>query len=233
MKCIIIDDEPLAHQVLEHYISQTPGLQLAAKFRNAVEAFEYLQAGHPADLLFLDIEMPLVNGIHFLKALKNPPPTIFTTAYKQYAYEGFELEAVDYLLKPFAYERFSKAVQKVGTGKSNPTNVAVTDSLLIKDGQGSVLLKQAEIIYLEGCRDYVKIITAEKTHIIYHTLKGLMEKLNPEMFIQAHRSYIVNKTGISRIVQDNLILADQSFIPIGPVYKKSLMAHLAGRLPGS
>lgn len=229
MKCIIIDDEPLAHQVLEHYITQTPGLHLAAKFRNAVEAFEYLQAGNPAELLFLDIEMPLVNGIHFLKALKNPPPTIFTTAYKQYAYEGFELEAIDYLLKPFAYERFLKAVQKAQAGALNVPEATANDVLLLKDGQGSLLLKQMDIIYLEGCRDYVKIFTAEKTHIIYHTLKGLLEKLNPGTFIQVHRSYIVNKTRISRIVQDNLILSDQTFIPIGPNYKKALPSHLTGR----
>jgi len=229
MKCIIIDDEPLAHQVLEHYIDQTPDLELTAKFRNAVEAFEYLQAGHATDLLFLDIEMPLVNGIHFLKALKNPPPTIFTTAYKQYAYEGFELEAVDYLLKPFAYDRFIKAVQKARKGTGTESNQPAADTLLIKDTQGSLLLKQADIFYLEGCRDYVKIVTADKTHVIYHTLKGLVEKLNPEMFIQAHRSYIVNKTLISRVVQDNLIFVDQSFIPIGPNYKKALLAHLSGR----
>jgi two-component system response regulator LytT len=226
MKCVIVDDEPLAHQVLEHYIAQTPGLQHAASFRNAFDAFEYLGKNN-VDLLFLDIEMPLVNGINFLKALPNPPKTIFTTAYKQYAYEGFELDAVDYLLKPFAYERFVKAIQKVKTD-AEPAPENSTSTLTIKDKQGLLVLKQREIMYVEGCRDYVKIITAQQTHIIYHTLKGILEKLNPEIFVQSHRSYIVNKAFINRIVQDNIILQNQSFIPVGQLYKKGLMQQING-----
>src|ERR1700750_2870815 len=134
MKCVIVDDEPLAHQVLEHYIAQTPGMNLAAAFRNAFDAFEYLRK-NPVDILFLDIEMPLVNGINFLKALPNPPKTIFTTAYKQYAYEGFELDAVDYLLKPFAYERFVKAVQKA-KAETPPAADGSLNTLTIKDKEG-------------------------------------------------------------------------------------------------
>ncbi|SDE80141.1 two component transcriptional regulator, LytTR family [Mucilaginibacter pineti] len=224
MKCVILDDEPLAHQVLEHYIAETPGLTLLAKFRNAMEAFEYL-GKHQADLLFLDIEMPLVNGITFLKALSNPPRTIFTTAYKQYAYDGFELDAVDYLLKPFSFERFTKAVQKV-KGDLDTAEGDLLNTLLVKDKQGSQIIKQQDIIYVEGCRDYVKIITQERQHIIYHTLKGILEKLNPNYFIQTHRSYIVNKTFISRIQPDNIILSNQSFIPVGQLYKKELLKRM-------
>jgi two-component system response regulator LytT len=226
MKCVIIDDEPLAHQVLEHYIAQTPGMQLAGAFRNAFDAFEYL-GKNGADLLFLDIEMPLVNGINFLKALPNPPKTIFTTAYKQYAYEGFELDAVDYLLKPFSYERFIKAVEKAKTGATQTTDGPV-DTLTIKDKQGLLVLKQPDIIYVEGCRDYVKIITATQTHIIYHTLKGILEKLKPEVFVQTHRSYIVNKAFINRIVQDNIVLSNHQFVPVGQLYKKGLLAQING-----
>lgn len=226
MKCVILDDEPLAHQVLEHYIAETPGMTLLAKFRNAMEAFEYL-GKHQADLLFLDIEMPLVNGITFLKALTNPPKTIFTTAYKQYAYEGFELDAVDYLLKPFSFERFTKAVQKVKS-EYDTAGGDNLNTLLVKDKQGSLIIKQQDIIYIEGCRDYVKIITQEQQYIIYHTLKGILEKLNPSYFIQTHRSYIVNKTFISRIQQDNIILANQSFIPVGQLYKKVLLQQING-----
>jgi len=226
MKCVIIDDEPLAHQVLEHYITQTPGMQLAGAFRNAFDAFEYL-GKNGVDLLFLDIEMPLVNGINFLKALPNPPKTIFTTAYKQYAYEGFELDAIDYLLKPFSYERFVKAVEKAKTGLTQPGESS-TDTLTIKDKQGLLVLKQPDIIYVEGCRDYVKIITATQTHIIYHTLKGILEKLNPDVFIQSHRSYIVNKAFINRIVQDNIVLSNQQFVPVGQLYKKGLLTQING-----
>ncbi len=227
MKCIIVDDEPLAHQVLEHYIGQTPGLSVASKFRNAMEAFEYLNKNH-VDLLFLDIEMPLVNGIQFLKALPKPPKTIFTTAYKQYAYEGFELDAVDYLLKPFAYDRFVKAVDKVRSGNM-PIPESSAGNLLIKDKQGTLVLKQQHIIYIEGCRDYVKIFTAEKPYIIYHTLRGLLEKLDAGIFIQSHRSYIVNKNFINRIYNnDTLVLSNQTFIPIGQLYKKELIAAIGG-----
>lgn len=223
ISCVILDDEPLAHQVLEHYIEETPGFSLVAKFRNAVEAYEYL-GKNKIDLLFLDIEMPLVNGVNFLKALPNAPQTIFTTAYKQYAFEGFELSAVDYLLKPFSYERFLKAVTKIG--KANVATEGLTNTLVIKDKDGMLNLKQQDILYIEGCKDYVKIITAEKVHIIYHTLKGILERLNAAVFIQAHRSYLVNKMQVLRLTPDHLILSNQTLIPIGKSYKKDLLLHI-------
>lgn len=224
MNCIIVDDEPLAHQVLEHYIAETPGIIHIASFRNAVEAFEYL-AHHKIDLLFLDIEMPLVNGIHFLKALENSPKTIFTTAYKQYAYEGYELDAVDYLLKPFSYERFVKAIRKAVPAAGNLSENK-NSHLLIKDKDGLLHLKQQDIIYIEGSKDHVRIFTAENSYLVYRTLKGILEDLNTAFFFQAHRSYLVNKNYISRIAKDQLILTNQFFIPIGPLYKKYLLEQL-------
>jgi two-component system response regulator LytT len=224
MRCIILDDEPFAHQVLTHYINDTPNLTLVATFRNAVEAYEYI-GKNAVDLLFLDIEMPLINGINFLKALPNPPQTIFTTAYKQYAFEGFELDAVDYLLKPFSYERFKRAVDKISIA-TEPTNF---DTLLVKDKEGMINLKLADILYIEGCKDYVKIATTEKSYLVYQTLKRTLAKLNPNLFLQAHRSYLVNKIHIVQIAQDNLILANQSFVPIGQSYKKELLAKLSQR----
>ncbi|MEE1944740.1 LytTR family DNA-binding domain-containing protein [Pedobacter sp. KR3-3] len=226
MNCIVIDDEPMAHQVLAHYIGQTPGLQHLASFRNAIEAFEYL-GKHKVDLLFLDIEMPLVNGLHFLKALTVRPKTIFTTAYKQYAFESYELEAVDYLLKPFSYERFMKAVNKAGLSNAAPEN-DLTGHLLIKDGQSLLNLKQQDIIYIEGSKDYVKIFTKEQFYLVYQTLKGLLEQLQPKQFLQAHRSYIVNKNHVQRIVDNKLILSNQSAVPIGPLYKKELLEAMNG-----
>lgn len=221
--CIILDDEPFAHQVLEHYISQTPGLSLTGKYRNAVEAFEYLSK-YKIDILFLDIEMPLVNGIAFLRALANPPVTIFTTAYKQYAFEGFELNAADYLLKPFSFERFEKAIEKTGLLKSKADLPAST--ILIKDKQTLINLKQQDILYIEGLKDYIRIITPEKTYTVYHTLKGILEKLDAHFFLQAHRSFIVNKAHINRIAQDILVISDQTFIPIGKSYKKDLLLNM-------
>lgn len=225
MKCVILDDEPFAHQVLEHYIAQTPGLSLLAGFRNAVDAYEFL-GKQKADVLFLDIEMPLINGIGFLKALPDPPKTIFTTAYKQYAFEGFELDAVDYLLKPFSYERFIKAVNKV----SQPVkaNEPVPQTLVIKDKEGLLNLKQADIFYIEGLKDYIKIVTVAKAYVVHHTLKGILQKLDANNFMQAHRSFIVNKTHINRIYEDHLILSNKTFVPIGQSYKKELLLKMGG-----
>lgn len=224
MKCVIVDDEPFAHQVLEHYINQTAGLVLKAKFRNTVEAFEYL-GKQEVDLLFLDVEMPLVTGIHFLSVLPNPPKTIFTTAHKQYAYEGFELNAVDYLLKPFSFERFSKAVEKAGN-MAGPKAEPAVNTLVIKDKNGLLNINQQHILYVEGCRDYVKIVTMQQTHIIYHTLKGILERLNAQDFIQAHRSYLVNRLHINRIQQDHLIMHDKTILPIGQHYRKQLLDYM-------
>ena len=224
MKCVILDDEPYAHQVLAHYIGETPGLTLTAKFRNAVEAFEYLSK-NKVDLLFLDIEMPLVTGLTFLKALQDPPPVIFTTAYKQYAFEGFELSAVDYLLKPFSYERFLRAVTKLQQPSANHDE-GNQNTLLIKVKDGLLNLKQQDILFIEGCKDYVKVVTVSTSYVVYQTLKGMLAKLSPTLFVQAHRSYLVNKIHINRIAENNLHLADQTILPIGKSYKKELLDRL-------
>ncbi|WP_316753497.1 LytTR family DNA-binding domain-containing protein [Pedobacter gandavensis] len=222
ISCIILDDEPFAHQVLEHYIAQIPDLVLTAKFRNAVEAFEFL-GKNTVNLLFLDIEMPLVTGLNFLAALKEPPTTIFTTAYKQYAYEGFELHAADYLLKPFSFERFEKAIDK--TGLLLPDKI-VHQTIAIKDASGIINLRQDEILYIEGMKDYIKITTAAQVYTIYHTLKAMLDKLDPALFLQAHRSFIVNKAHIRRLSQEMLVLSDQTFIPVGKSFKKELLLVL-------
>ena len=218
MKCVILDDEPFAHQVLEHYINQQPRLQLVAGFRNSVQAYEYLN-NHKVDLLFLDIEMPLINGINFLSALTHKPNTIFTTAYKEYAFEGFELGVVDYLLKPFSYERFVKAIDKIN--QTTDVSVPVADMLVIKEKDSLLNIKQQDIIYIEGCKDYIKIITSDRQFIIYHTLKGILQRLNADVFLQTHRSYIVNKAHIARITQEKLIMLNETVIPIGQSYKQA------------
>jgi two-component system response regulator LytT len=218
MKCVILDDEPFAHEVLEHYINQLPRLQLVAGFRNSVQAYEYLN-NHKVDLLFLDIEMPLINGINFLSALTHKPNTIFTTAYKEYAFEGFELGVVDYLLKPFSYERFVKAIDKIN--QTSDVSVPVTDMLVIKEKDSLLNIKQHDISYIEGCKDYIKIITSDRQFIIYHTLKGILQRLNTEVFLQTHRSYIVNKAHIARITQEKLIMLNETVIPIGQSYRQA------------
>jgi two-component system response regulator LytT len=221
INCIILDDEPFAHQVLEHYITQIPNLVLKAKFRNAVEAFEFLEK-NTIDLLFLDIEMPLVNGLTFLNAVKNPPVTIFTTAYKEYAFEGFELNAVDYLLKPFSFERFQKAIHKSGLFDQRVTS----QTIAIKDENGILNLRQDEILYIEGMKDYIKVVTLDSEYIIYHTLKSMLGKLEAKLFIQVHRSYIVNRLQIHRIGQEIIMLANQTLVPLGKSFKKEVLQSL-------
>jgi two-component system response regulator LytT len=221
ISCIILDDEPFAHQVLEHYISQVPELYLKAKFRNAVEAFEFLEKSS-ADLLFLDIEMPLVNGLTFLNAVKQPPVTIFTTAYKQYAFEGFELNAADYLLKPFSFERFQKAIVKTGL-----LSITTSDqTIAIKDEKGTVNLRQDDILSIEGMKDYIKVTTSEREYVIYHTLKSMLGKLDPRLFIQIHRSHIVNRVKIIRITQEMVALSNNTLVPIGKSFKRDVQSSL-------
>lgn len=219
--CVILDDEPFAHQVLEHYILQLPELVLKAKFRNAVEAFEFLEK-NSVDLLFLDIEMPLVNGLTFLSAVKQPPVTIFTTAYKQYAFEGFELNAVDYLLKPFSFERFQKAIEKTGLLNKKERN----QTIAIRDEKGMVNLIQDQILSIEGMKDYIKVVTAAREYIIYHTLKSMLEKLDSGLFIQVHRSHIVNRLHVKHLTSEMIGLSNNTLIPIGKSFKKEVQKLL-------
>lgn len=224
VRCLIVDDEPLAHQVLTQFIGQTPGLTLTGKCRNAMEAYEHL-AQHPVDLLFLDIEMPLVTGLHFLKSLQQPPKTILTTAYREYAYEGYELDVLDYLLKPFSYERFMKAISRLPATQPVPAADAETEKyLLVKERQGLLKVAQRDIVYVEGCKDYVKITTASKTYLLHQTMKEMTEVLGTA-FLRVHRSFIVAAAHIKLLQPDNVLLHDNTLIPIGNSYKAELLAY--------
>ncbi|SNC76181.1 two component transcriptional regulator, LytTR family [Hymenobacter gelipurpurascens] len=218
VRCLIVDDEPLAHQVLTQFIGQTPGLILTGKCRNAIEAHEHLQQ-HPVDLLFLDIEMPLVSGLHFLKSLQNPPKTVLTTAYREYAYEGYELDVLDYLLKPFSYERFMKAISRLPAVQPIPAADAAEERyLLVKERQGLLKVPHRDIVYVEGCKDYVKLITATKTYLLHQTMKEMVETLGPS-YLRVHRSFIVGTAHIKLLQPENVVLTDNTFIPIGNSYK--------------
>ena len=218
IRCLVVDDEPLAHQVLTQFIAQTPGLVLAGTCRNAMEAHEHLTS-QPVDLLFLDIEMPLMNGLAFLRTLKNPPKTIITTAYREYAYEGYELDVLDYLLKPFSYERFRKA-----TGRLQPAAAPEEEKALLLKDQGSLFkVPYREILYVEGCKDYVKVVTATKTHLHHATMQAMTDTLGGD-FGRAHRSFIVNAAHIRRLQPEQVELTDGSLLPIGSSYKPELLA---------
>lgn len=232
IKCLIADDEVIAHQILEQYIMQTPGLTLVAKCRNALEAFAKLEQ-HSIDLVFLDIEMPLVNGVAFLRTLNipNPPKVIFTTAYAEYALEGYELNVVDYLLKPFSFERFSKAVEKAKQSLQKPaeTQTPAEDNnyLVIKEKGGLMKIPYNEILYIEASRDYMKIVTTARQYLVHLTMKKLEELLPVEQFIRTHKSYIVSLAQIKQLKSDNLLLSNNISIPVSINYKEEVGARFS------
>lgn len=226
IRCLIADDELIAHQILEQYILQTPGLLLVAKCRNALEAFAKLEQ-HTIDLIFLDIEMPLVNGITFLKTLSNPPRVIFTTAYANYALEGYDLNVTDYLLKPFSYERFSKAIDKVRQLLyTHPGNTEASDEqdyLLIKEKEGLMKIAHADIVYVEASRDYMKIFTVQGSHLVHLTMKKLEELLPASQFVRTHKSFMVALRQIKSLKPDNVVLANKVNVPVSAGYSEQVM----------
>jgi DNA-binding LytR/AlgR family response regulator len=208
LACAVIDDEPIARDILKDFISQDDRLQLAGSYKNAKEAIKGISV-MPVDLLFLDINMPGLNGFQFLKSMPNPPAVIFTTAYREHALEGFDANAIDYLLKPIALERFLLAVNKafkfLGPSVSYPERVNETpeeagnDFFFVKADGGLVKIFFEEILFVEALKEYVKIVLSDKMVITYHTLSGLEEKLPKGKFYRIHRSYIVNIKAIASI----------------------------------
>ncbi|PZR25237.1 MAG: DNA-binding response regulator [Citrobacter freundii] len=230
IKCLITDDEVIAQQILEKYILQTDGLTLVAKCRNAMEAFAKLEQ-HQIDLMFLDIEMPLVNGVAFLKTLTNPPKVIFTTAYAEYALQGYELNVVDYLLKPFSYDRFLQAVNKVKQIVPVPDQDETRDGvehLVIKEKEGLLKIPFADILYIEGSRDYMKIYTTGRQYLVHLTMKKLEEILPSTQFIRTHKSYIVSLNKIRAVRTAELVLGEQTIIPVSPNYKEQVVKSFSG-----
>lgn len=223
IKCLICDDELIAHQILEAYILQTPGLVLVAKCRNALEAFAKLEQ-QSVDLIFLDIEMPLVNGISFLRTLSHPPKVIFTTAYAEHALESYELNAVDYLLKPFSPERFAKAVEKAKALIGNNTVATEKEeaSLVIKEKEGLIRIPYSQILYIEASKDYMKIVTAEKPYLVHITMKKLEELLPVEQFVRTHKSYMVALKAIRLLKPDELVLTNNAVVPVSINYRDAV-----------
>lgn len=225
IRCMVADDELIAHQIIEQYILQTPGLQLVAKCRNALEAFAKLEQ-HPIDLIFLDIEMPLVNGITFLKTLTNPPRVIFTTAYANYALDGYDLNVTDYLLKPFSYDRFLKAVEKVQQSLQPVAGAAaIPDNgqfLLIKEKEGLMKIPYDDIVHIEASRDYMKVFTVAGHHLVHQTMKKLEELLPADRFVRTHKSYIVALKQIKLLKPDAVLLMNKVEVPVSINYAEGV-----------
>lgn len=228
MKCIIVDDEPLAIEIMESYVGKVEQLRLEGTFRNAVTAFTFLQQ-HPVDLIFLDIQMPKLSGIDFLKTLKNPPKVIFTTAFRDYALDGFELEVADYLLKPIPFDRFLKAVGKVlHQPVSQPVSTAAKQDdnyVYFKVDKKMIKVRMSEILYIESIKDYVKVKTGDKEIVTQQKISYLEESLPRENFLRIHRSFIVNREKIDAYSATDMEIG-KFHIPIGRNYKNDVMRLL-------
>ena len=228
---IAIEDEPLALSLIKGYIEKTPFLKLVAAFENPLEAIEFIE-NEDVDLIFLDIQMPGMTGTELARVLKNGPKIIFTTAYEKYALEGFKLNAVDYLLKPFSYEEFLKAAKKAEKtialeSRKMPDLEIKNDFLFIKSEYKIRRINFDEIHYIEGLKDYIKIyLKNEKTPILTQsTLKALEQKLPESKFMRVHRSYIVNLESI-KIIERNRIVFGDLRIPVTDQYKDKFQEFL-------
>jgi DNA-binding LytR/AlgR family response regulator len=226
---MIVDDEPLAQKVMEKYIVSLPSLELSYTCRNALEAVSYLHE-HTVDLIFLDIKMPGLSGMELLETLTNPPLVIITTAYSEYALEGYEYAVVDYLLKPIAFERFLKAVNRVqdrinrkqiDTKDKGESKKNRDDLITLKCGSDLHRIRLSHIKFIEGYGNFIKVHTLKKTILASAKMKILEKKLAKTHFVRVHKSYIVSLGKIDRINNDKIFIMDEA-IPIGRFYKKSL-----------
>ncbi|MCR8669081.1 response regulator transcription factor [Aestuariibaculum sp. M13] len=240
MKCVIIDDEPLAVDVIESYVKQIAGLEIVAKCTNPLEAITLINRQH-VDLVFLDIEMPNLTGIDLVKTLDSIPQFIFTTAYPQYALDGFNLNATDYLVKPIPFHRFLKAVlrakekyelEQVSTLRvEKPSTESVStvenDFIFVKSEYENIKINTESIKYIQGLKDYIKIYTSEsdKAILTLSSFKDILDKLPAKHFIRVHRSYAVNINFIKALQKTKLVI-EKVQIPIGETYKDEVLKRL-------
>ena len=233
IKCIIVEDETLAQDVIKSHLSQIGGWELVGVCRNAPEALEALNTLE-VDVMFLDIRLPGMSGLNFLRTLSDPPLVVLTTAYAEYAVESYEFSIIDYLLKPISFERFSKAAEKIMEGRlfsparkeqEKPTG----DHIFVKSNSKFFKVNFSEILYVEGMKDYLKIHTAEYTLVTHQTMNELEKTLPPRQFLRVHKSYIV-ALGHIRAIYGNSVELGKVTIPIGINYKETVM-NLIGKKP--
>lgn len=238
INCLIVDDEEPARNLVEHYVNRLPHLLVVAKCANPLEAIQVLQ-DKPVDLMFLDIQMPELTGVEFLKTLPQKPLVIFTTAYKDYALEGYELNVVDYLLKPFRFERFLQAVNKAGEllkkddRKTVPSTLAPAQEkhvntkhyILVKSDFKVYRILHEDIIYIESMKEYVAFHTSTGRILSLGSLKKLQEELPAEHFMRIHKSYIANINGVG-ILEGNMVHVGGEKLPVGPSYRTEVLHRL-------
>ena len=230
LKAIIIDDEPLARKLLNDFSSKVPFLEVLGSFSNGLEALEFLKQQSP-DLIFLDIQMPDITGLELIRVMRERPQVIFTTAYAEYAVEGFELDATDYLLKPFDFTRFLKAVTKAFErlpGQSQPVTADVedTDFLFVKDGRELVKVRLSDIRYIKGQKDYVQFHTRNGKLMSLMKMRDLEQDLPTKGFLRIHQSFIINTRHIEAIANDKVLIGGE-YLPVSQSYKQSFKAFLS------
>ena len=229
-KYLIIDDEPIAHDIIKGYCDLLPGLQLQKNCYDAIEALEYL-SDHQVDLIFLDLNMPKLKGFAFLKTLTSPPKVIVTTAYKEHALEGYELNIVDYLLKPFSFERFLKAVHKaINTKDKTEVRTIIKDentveTIFLRSNKKYIQVDIKEILFLESAGNYVKVVTPKETILIRDKISDLLTKLPVGSMVKVHKSFAVAKMHIKSI-EGNRIFIGQYEVPIGKMYRGEVQGLL-------
>jgi len=227
IKVLLVDDEFLALQLLENFVKDVPELELVAKTKSPMEAQNILSNTN-IDLLFLDIQMPTLSGINLLKNLKNPPLTIFTTAYSDYALTAFDLNVIDYLLKPFSFERFLQAVDKAQRQLSTSNPIHIKDSphfLSVKANSKIVKVFIDDILFIEGLKEYAKIVCATENIVTFERLKNLKAILPANQFLRVHKSYIINTTKVNSI-EGNLLTIGTHFIPISRGKKEMVVKRI-------
>jgi DNA-binding LytR/AlgR family response regulator len=226
MNCIAVDDELLALDIISEFCRKISYLNLIGTFSNPFDAVQFLN-NNKIDLIFLDIHMPQINGLEFLKSLYNPPLIIFTTAYKEHAFQGFEYDAVDYLIKPFAFDRFTKSVNKAFLlmKLKNPGDISNQDNpgniygfIMVKVEYNTVRINLDDILYIEGLKDYVKIYSGGKPILTKSTMKSIVEKLPSDRFIRVHKSFIVSVRKIDMIENSRIVIGKQ-YIPVGESFR--------------
>ncbi len=231
--CLAVDDEPPALEIIKKYIHSVHVLELAGTCADAVDAINFLQTTHD-DLIFLDIKMPELLGTDFIRSLKNPPKVIFTTAYRKYALEGFELDAVDFLLKPVSFERFLKAVNKIMHTSLSETKMVEEDrnnvsslsrQITLRSDRKMIKVALGDILYIESLKDYIKVVTTSGTVITKQTISSIEGMLPPDMFIRIHRSYIISMSKIESYNSEMVWIAKQE-LPISRMYRHEVEAVL-------
>lgn len=218
IQCIVVDDEPLAVQVIEGFISKMPELQLQRSFSNPLEALAYLKQEPAVRLVFLDIQMPELTGVEFMQLLQNQVDVVIISAYDEYALEGFQYEATDYLLKPVSFERFVKAVQKV-INKQKDISLVQNEFIFIRTDKRIVRVNLSEILFIEALRNYVAIQTTTQKILTLQNLRGIEEILPPQKFIRVHKSFITAIDKIDSVERQRIFIGTHT-VPIGDTYVK-------------